>query len=335
MKLDRLLAITMILIQRRRIPAKELADMFEVSVRTIYRDIEAINQAGIPIVSYQGANGGIGIMENYRLNQHILTQEELASVTMALKSVASTYRDARAEVVLGKIRGIVESTQSEAFKMMSEQIYIDYSPWGGDAPQKEKITRIKHAIQTSSLLSFTYHNVSGTISERIVEPHTLVLKGRQWYLYAYCTNKCEFRLFRLSRLKEPVLLEDAFQRRPINLEELPWDNEWRKPGQTVQLVLRFVPQIRSIVEEMFGVDHIRIDAQGYCWVSEAYPLDDWLYGFVLSFGPRVEVVEPLFFRENIQKLAHEIGSVYSGSSSPTCSSISAEQKAGGKKRDET
>ncbi|USG64833.1 YafY family transcriptional regulator [Brevibacillus ruminantium] len=310
MKLDRLLAITMILIQKRRVPAKELAEMFEVSVRTIYRDIEAINQAGIPVVSFPGANGGIGIMENYRLNQHILTQEELASITMALKSVSSSYRDTRAEVVLGKIQGMMDNKQAEAFRAMSEQIYVDFSPWGKDQAQKEKLTRIKQAIQSTRLLSFTYHSAAGTISERVTEPHTLVLKGRKWYLYAYCRSKMAFRLFKLSRIKNPLPDGEQFVRREINLEELPWDKEWHQPEQTVQLQLRFAPQLRTTVEEMFGVDSVEIDEQGYSLISEQYPLDNWLYGFVLSFGPGVEVLQPLSFRTELRRLAEGICKIY-------------------------
>ncbi|GIP34521.1 hypothetical protein J2TS4_37310 [Paenibacillus sp. J2TS4] len=179
MRLDRLLAITMILINRKKVPAKELAEMFEVSPRTIYRDIEAINQAGIPIVSYPGANGGIGIVESYRLDKNVWTPDELASITVALRSISSSYQDAQSDLALEKIKTLIRDDEMESFESRTAHLFIDYSPWSNDPEHKQMITLLQEAARSSRVITFAYRSAEGTVTERKAEPHTLVFKGQK------------------------------------------------------------------------------------------------------------------------------------------------------------
>lgn len=310
MKLDRMIAIIVTLIRRERIQAKELADMFDVSVRTIYRDIEAINQAGIPIITYQGANGGITIAEGYKLDKSVLTNNELVAIVTALQSVSNTYLDSNNQGLLEKLKSVVPSSHLESFNLMTKQVIIDLSPWGDDSGLKEKNTLLKQAMDASKTVSFQYSNAKGETSNREVEPHTLVLKGQKWYLYAYCKLRDSFRLFKLARMKNIKITEMCFSRRETNLEELPWDKEWHRSENMVNLVLGIDSGLKVLAEEWFGVENVHPDRNGKFKVTLSFPEDDWLYGFILSFGSHVEVLEPEHIRNRIKSLAQKIYSIY-------------------------
>lgn len=280
-------------------------------MRTVYRDIETINQAGIPVISYQGVNGGIGIAEGFRLDKNVLTFDELASITVALKSVTSSYSDAHTRAVLEKIKGIVPRGQSESFKIKTDHIFIDFSPWGDDSRLKTKVSSLKEAILTLKPVLFTYCSARGQTTSRSVDPYTLVLKGHNWYLYGYCRLRQEFRLFKVSRMKDIEIQNENYQRADINLENIPWDREWHGKNK-IDLVLKFDEKVRAAVEEWFGIENVLPGDSGGCLVKAAFPEDDWLYGFILSFGHSVEVIEPERIRERIRDRAAGILNIYSG-----------------------
>lgn len=311
MKLERLLAIVMLLVNRRRMQAQELADRLEVSVRTIYRDIEAINQAGIPVVTFQGAGGGIGIADGFRMDRNFLTSDELAAVFVALKG-AAVYRDDRAAAALEKLRSLVPIQQAGAIEAKTEHVVLDLGGWGGSPAQQEKLRLLRGATESSRTIAFTYTTATGEAIRRDADPHVLILKGQTWYLYAWCHMRQAFRLFRLSRMKEIAILERTFVRREISTTEpAPWEQEWRRPNQkTVDLVLRFDPQVRALVEDWFGPDGALPDESGRLVGSVSFPEDDWVYGFILSFGARVEVLSPPHVRERIAAMAGEIQATY-------------------------
>lgn len=310
MKLDRLLGIVVILLSKPRVPAKELAETFEVSVRTIYRDIETINLAGIPIITYQGTNGGIGIAEGYKLDRNLLTNNELAAIVSALKSINATYSDVEHQILLQKLQSTVPQSHWESFNSKIQQIFIDLSPWGIDSKQKEKMEQLKRAIEETRVVTFHYRNVKGEKAIREVEPHTLVLKGQRWYLYAFCQARQAFRLFKLARITDPVILDMRFDRREVDLEQLPWEREWRTPSEPVRVVLCFAKDFRNMAEEIFGVEMVRFDDEERCIIEVDYPDDNWLYGFILSFGDSVEVLSPQSLRLRIREIAARVVQIY-------------------------
>jgi len=316
-KLDRLLSIIILLLNRNKVLAQELADQFEVSVRTIYRDIEAINQAGIPVVTHQGAGGGIALMEGYRLDRNLLTDEELATIATALRSLSTSQAGPNPELLLEKIASVIPESRSMDFDIRSKQLIVDLSSWGRKGYLEEKLKRLSDAVERTLSVGFTYCSPDGRTSERIVEPHTLVLKGQSWYLYAYCKQREEFRFFKLYRMRDVVLLErQPFERRAVSPESLPWNAEWFSPERSsvrpIALVLSFSKSSKHLAEEWFGVEALIDSGDGRYTVTEYYPEDRWLYGFILSFGPEVEVLEPPHIREKIQKLAEATAHIYSG-----------------------
>ncbi len=310
MKLDRLLSIVIMLLNRKLVQAKELADLFEVSVRTIYRDIETINQAGIPIVTYQGANGGIGLAEGYRLDRNLLTNNELAAIVTALQSISTSDSSQNHQMLVEKINSIIPAYQSEQFHMKTKQFIVDFSSWDEHGHLKEKLAMLKRAIEQALVVSFQYCDAQGEKTERCIEPYTLILKRQKWYVYAYCQYRQEFRMFKLFRMTNIVVHERHFTRENIAIEDTPWNQEWHAPRNTVRLVLRFQEKVRHLAEEWFGVESLLEDGEGSYIAEVVFPEDNWLYGFILSFGQDVEVVEPLHIRIIIKDIAQGIAQKY-------------------------
>ncbi|WP_028545874.1 helix-turn-helix transcriptional regulator [Paenibacillus taiwanensis] len=310
MKIDRLLSLVIVLLNRRSVQAKDLAELFEVSVRTIYRDIDSLNMAGIPIVTQQGSNGGIRIAEGYKLDRSLLNNDELASIVTALQSLASAHHTDSTQLLVEKIHSLIPPAQAETFQFKTSQYRIDLTPWGNHNKFEEKFALLKQAIETLTQITFMYCDSAGSVTERTVEPHTLVMKGQKWYLYAYCTQRQAFRFFKLHRIKQLNSTKVPFHRRPIDLEAQPWDEEWHKADNLIRLVLAFTPQARYIAEERFGVDELYTAADGSLRVELQYPEDEWLYSFLLSFGPNVTVIKPIHVKERIRAMAHQIQQLY-------------------------
>lgn len=309
-KIDRLLGIIIYLMSHEKVQAKELADLFEVSVRTIYRDIETINLARIPVITYQGTGGGIGIAEGYRLDKNIFTNDEIANIVTALNGLATSHNDPDSKVLIEKFRSIIPAAKFDSFNLKTQQFYIDLSSWDKNVSLNQKVKTLKAAIEAARTVLFSYYNSKGEMSKREVEPHTLVLKGQNWYVYGFCRKRTDFRLFRLSRIKDIEMSNSIFERREVSFDKLPWEKEWHKPEKLVKLRLAFDKKVQHLVEEWFGIIDVELDNRGRIIVEVSWPEDDWLYGFLLSFGSNVEVLEPVSLRGKIYNMAEDICSIY-------------------------
>ncbi len=309
MKLDRLISILVILLSKERVQAKELAEKFGVSTRTILRDVDAINLAGIPIVTYQGVNGGIGIAEGYRLDRSVLTNEEIAAVITTLKGMSKTLSDNKHEVLIEKFKNILPAAQLEMLNSKVNQLIIDLSPWGGNEHLKDKLEMIRQAIENTRIIDFSYMDLYGKKTKRKAEPYSLVLKAQKWYLYAWCNLRQDFRLFKISRIKGLNVSEDAYEPKTISLDQLPWESR-SQAADMIDLELIFEKEVEAIVEEWFGEDMIK-DQNGRLMVKCTMPENEWLYGFVLSFGTTVEVIRPLHLRSIVKEISRGIYEKYS------------------------
>lgn len=309
MKMERLLAMIIMLLNRKRVQAKELADTYGVSIRTIYRDIDTITMAGIPVVTYQGAGGGIGLIEGYHLERGILTNEEIRDIVVGLQSISSVVDEKRTSHLLEKFRQLNVNTEQQG---NLTPFVVDYSNWKQDEYEITTREHIKETIQHSLLLSFQYCSGNGIRSERLVEPHILVLKGQRWYLYAYCLDRQAFRLFKVSRMTNLCRTEQHFEPRNLSLEVLPWNQEFATSrGKIPNITLEFNERSRHIAEEWFGSDTLEFqqDTSTYL-VSVPYPEDEWLYRFILGMGADVIVREPIHLRHKVRELALKIAEHY-------------------------
>ncbi|WP_338042473.1 YafY family protein [Paenibacillus ginsengarvi] len=309
--MERLLSIIILLLNRRMVQAKELAERFEVSVRTIYRDIETINGAGIPIITYQGTNGGIGLAEGYRLDRNVLTNDELAAIVSALRSISASYDNETHQRLVEKIHSVVPPADSEAFQHKSSRVLIDYSPWDGNEQLRPKLELLENAVDHCLIAEFVYSNADGEMSHRIVEPHRLILKGKQWYLQAYCLEKEQFRLFKLKRMKDLEIVQGkTFIRRKVPILTRTSDQPPSEPYQTTEFVLRFQAEARHLAEEWFGIEALCPEEDGNWLVRKAYPENEWLYRFILGLGHLAEVLEPPHLRAIIADRAEQIAKKY-------------------------
>ena len=310
MKLERLLAIIILLLNQKKMSSKALANYFEVSERTIYRDIESINEAGIPIVSYQGRDGGFGIMDTYKMDRNVLTKDELSMIIMALTGMKATLDDRRFDYLLEKVKNLIPEKELRELRKKDEYIVIDFQTWKTGKAVKERFSLIKSAIENNKIISFSYTNVKGEFTERPVEPMVIMAKGFTWYLYAYCLMRKDFRVFRLSRLKDVKVLDETFTRRE-GPKSFSWQELWYKKVPLVDVVMRFTPEIRVKVEDYFPSEQIEYFEDGTMIVRVKDPGNDWLQGMILGFGADVEVLEPASMREELKEIGRNIYELYS------------------------
>ena len=308
MRIDRMLAIIIILLNRRSITARELSERFEVSIRTIYRDIDAIDLAGIPIVSFQGHGGGFCIMDNYKLNHQLLTLKDMGAILSTLQGVNRTLKDNALDNAIEKINSLIPREKKDELGLHLEQFVIDILPWGYTDKEKEKIITVQRAIKETRHVHFQYGNVKGERSVRTVEPMTLIFKGYTRYLFAYCLLKEDYRLFRLSRVRNLKPLEKRFVHRKASYQDYMKAGDDQKG--VVNLVLQFSPKVRVQVEDWFDEEYLTVQKNGVIIARVAFPEDDWVYSTILSYGEHVEVLKPAHIRDIIRKKVQKIKEIY-------------------------
>ena len=299
MKIDRLLSIIITLINRPMVTAKDLSEKYEVSVRTIYRDMESISMAGIPIVAYQGKKGGFCLMENYRIDRQILGLEDIVSIITALKGIHSTFTTTEIENTIDKMESLIPPDKRYLVQQRFEHIIIDLTSWDWSKVQKDTLHTINRALTHSQLLRFEYRNLRGEVSKRTVEPHALWLKTYCWYLYAFCRKRQDYRLFRLSRIRQCELLDEHYIRRDHNLNTKDFFGRDNRPP--VNLRLKFSPEAVNKVEEYFGGCPKEQTPEGGRIVEVAFPEDEWVYSMLLGFGEHVEVLTPSHIRNIVKE----------------------------------
>lgn len=291
MKINRLLEITLILMNRGTVTARELADRFGVSARTIYRDIDVLSGAGVPVYTCKGSNGGIHLMEDYSLNKAIVSEHEADSLMLALKTLQAT-RFPELNATLDKLGALFKkSTQND-------WVHVDFSPWGSEPNYENKFVNIKMAILNRKVIKFDYLSSLGEKTTRTVEPLQLVYKGQAWYLLGWCRSREDLRMFRISRMKNMTLMQDGFTPRSLE-SQAETKASPADPPDITRAVLRFRPEIMYRVYDDYDEDSITRNADGTCDVEMTVPEDEWLFGYILSFGSYVEVLSPDSLREKI------------------------------------
>lgn len=291
MKIERLLTTTVMLLNRRKVTAGELAGYFGISLRTVYRDIETLNASGIPVISSQGYDGGFSIPDNYRLSRQLLTFEDMLAILTTLKGVNYTLQNRDLDRVIEKIAALVPAEKEEAYQRHNDSFLIDIGPWGGSKGQEGLIGEIQRAIGGSRLLQFDYCGAGGEASRRLVEPHALVQKSFTWYLLGFCRLRGDFRVFRLSRMDGVSVADGHFLRRQVEPRQFFLPENDSRPLVTVSL--RFSGRVRVRVEEGFGREQLSAAAEdGSLIATFSLPENEWIMAMILSYGDDVEVLAP-------------------------------------------
>ncbi len=289
MQESRLFKILYHLLDKGQATAPELAERFEVSVRTIYRDIDALSGAGIPVYTEAGRNGGIHLLNDFVLDKTVLSEAEKQEILAALQSIHIT-RNMDGSRTLQKL--------SALFQLHSENwLEVDFSRWGNPGYDNETFELLKSAVIRRRNVKLRYAGSYEEIRERTVQPYKLVYKAKAWYLQAFCTEKQDWRVFKLNRILELEVLEEGFSQLnppgPIETFE----------GEYPKVTLRFPKEMSYRVYDEFDKTQIQRQENGDLIVSANMPEDPWLIGFLLSFGTRVDILSPAHLKEAVAEQA--------------------------------
>lgn len=308
MKTDRLVSIIMVLLDKKRISAQELADMFEVSPRTIYRDIDAISMAGIPIHSTPGAGGGFEIMQNYKIDKKFFSADDLSALLMGLSGLSGMMRGSEMVNALAKVKSFIPAEKANDIELKANRINIDLSQWAGNSNLQPYLEIIRTALEENRLLSFEYVAHHGSKTARTAEPYQLVLKGSHWYLQGYCHKRNDFRLFRISRMLNLKLSDEAFVPRKYEKPVL----KFSKILETMQIKIkiRIHKSIMDRVLDYCTYEDFTPDGDEHYIVDFPFVENDYHYDILLGFGNKCECLEPLHIRENLKQKIQEIACIY-------------------------
>ena len=294
MKVDRLVSIIMTLLDKKRIGAQELADMFEVSPRTIYRDIDAINMAGIPIRSISGVGGGFEIMPEYKIDKNVFSTADLSAILMGLSSLSNMVRGDELVNALAKVKSFIPADKANDIEIKINQICVDLSPWSGNKNIQPYLQMIKAALEYHKLLSFEYQ---------------LVLKSGHWYFYGYCYNRSDYRLFRLSRMSDLQIKQETFV--PRDYQKPILDIEEIIETMQTEIKIRVHKSVLDRVLEFCTYDHFLPDGDEHYIVNFPFIENEYYYDILLSFGDKCECLEPLHIRAKMKQKIYDIAAIYS------------------------
>lgn len=299
MKIDRLIGILSVLLQKETVTAPYLAEKFEVSRRTIHRDIEDLCMAGIPVVAKQGAKGGISILENYKVEHTLLTNREMQDILAGLRSLDSVNGTNRYGQLMEKL-----SVGSSDFMTGSQSLLIDLSSWYRDT-LTPKIEIIRNAIDNCRELEFCYYAPKGE-SDRCIEPYYLIFRWSSWYVWGWCKSRRDFRLFKLNRMADLKLSEKTFDRKSAPLPDLR--NEHIFPTG-IRVKALFDAECKWRLVEEFGRDCF-VQQDGKLLFHGDYTDRESLLTWLLTFGDKAELLEPEDMRKELQQIIKNMGERY-------------------------
>lgn len=292
MKESRLFKIVYFILEKGRVTAPELAEKFEVSVRTIYRDVDVISSAGIPIYVTTGRSGGIQILDNYVLEKAFFSDKEKQGILAALQSLSVVDSTFEREM-LTKLSALF-NTHSENW------VEVDFGRWGSKTQDNDKFELLKKAAITHKVVNIVYVSSYCKKTTRKIHPLKLFYKSKEWYVKAYCTEKKAFRLFKINRIIDCELLDEDFI--PVEFPDMQDTDQ----NTYNKIVLRFPKEMAYRIYDEFKDDELTEQENGDFIAAAYMPEDTWLIGYLLSFGAYVEVIEPAYLREVLSDEAKKI-----------------------------
>lgn len=306
MKIDRLLSIVILLLENDLISANELAKRFSVSVRTIQRDMDTLSLAGIPLYAQTGQTGGYGIMPEYKINNRLLSNEDIMNLITALKGIQGTFADKRFLGSLEQIYSLVPAHLYDTVMERENTLFIDYSLTGNDSILAGKIKTIEQAINRKLLITCSYTGHRQETLVRTIEPMTLILQWGSWYVYAFCRMRSDFRLFKISRIHNIRVENDHYVRREKTYQEFVSENRTFRNQTLIDLVFVANASVRAYVEENHPGQELDYQNDGSIIVRCRQPEEERMYRYLLSYGNEIKIIEPLRVKEHVQKIAEKI-----------------------------
>ncbi|EHZ9176573.1 helix-turn-helix transcriptional regulator [Enterococcus faecalis] len=297
MQESRLFRIVYYLIQKGKTTAPELAQKFEVSVRTIYRDIDVISSVGIPIYATQGKNGGIMINEDFTLDRSILSQKEKEQILCGLQGLFATN--------VNNTNGLLTKMSALFHLEIPNWLEVDFSDWIQGQSTQNIFNDIKTAILEKYIISFEYCNNLKHSDFRTIQPLKLIFKSKSWYVYGFCMLRNDYRLFKLRRIEHLKITEEHF----TSFETIPELDKFIKKDSLVTVTLKFDRKMAFRVYDEFSRETIT-EQKDFLFVTTVLPNNNILYSYILSFGEYVEIIEPKEIRKNMNKQLKKIQEKY-------------------------
>ena len=298
MQINRLFEIIYLLLEKKQMTAKKLAEHFEVSVRTIYRDVETLSSAGIPIYMSKGKGGGISLLPDFVLNKTVITESERADILSSLRAVQAVSLS-EAGTALDKLGSLFGNEDSN-------WIEVDFGFWGDGEKEAGIFEILKKAIFDKHVVEFQYAAAGSERKLRRVEPLKLVFKGSNWYLYAYCREREDYRFFKLKRMQDIIVAEEAF-RRHVPKRVLKKENAYDKQ-QKVWVTLKLSKE--AFYRAMDDFPEYEVLEDGSVLVSGEFIQGEWLVDMLLGLGEHCEVVEPQWLREKAKERLQRMVELY-------------------------
>ena len=302
MKFEIMINILFELLSKKFVQASYLAEKYEVSVRSIYRYIESLEYAGIPLYSVRGNQGGFAIIDTYKIPSTFLTMKEFEHTISTLSAITESVPDKILNSAINKLKAVIKN-ETSGLNIKSGNLIIDAGPWGDIVGYKSKLMVLQQSIDEHKQLSITYHDRNGEITERIIEPHLILFKQGLWYVYAYCNLRNEFRFFKTGRIASAKILPTIFKRREISASNLPLDF-WNNTS-TINVTMEISKSVLSDVEEWIGIENVT-EYNGKFIANVKLPLDNGLVSKLMSYGEGIKILEPLELKIEVVKKAKSI-----------------------------
>ncbi|GKX27623.1 transcriptional regulator [Vallitalea longa] len=291
MRVDRLFQIVYLLLDKKQMTAKELADILEVSTRTVYRDVDALSMAGVPIYANKGKYGGISLLDNFVINKSILSNDEQNKILIGLELLKATDYENVDDAIL-KIKTLFQ-------KNNDNWIEVDFSYWGSSQDEKNKFEDLKNALTTCKSIQFDYYNFNGDKSNRVVNPLKLIFKQKDWYLLGYCLMRKDYRVFKIYRIDNLKIINKMFDRdkyKPIDINYL-----FNNISQEFTMKINLSGRVKHRVFNEFQLKDIFKKSDGSYDITFNAVEDEWLYNYIISFGSDIKVIAPNYINDIIRK----------------------------------
>ena len=309
MKLQRLIAILTALLQKDCVSASWFSDKFGVSVRTIYRDMQALEQAGIPITTQPGLNGGFSIMSGYKIDQKLFTHQDMATLLTSLYSVSGSLSTAQLNQTLEKIKALIPDEYHRSIELSSKQLYIDISPWLANPLVTKALEGVREALALGRVICFDYFGRHAATSGRTAEPHQLILKENHWYLKAWCKERQDFRSFKLSRIRNLQITGERFTPRDFDSGMADFKDWHSERSIFIDIVIS--PTLRERALDYCREECMQELEDGRIAIHFPFVESDMGYGVLLSMGAGCQVLRPAHVRQEHIRRIGQMQHIYS------------------------
>ena len=300
MQIDQLFELVYVLIDKKQVTAKEMAERLGVSTRTIYRWVDALSVSGVPIYSQNGRGGGIAISEKYALDTKVLSDEERLAIVSSVKALNSLSGNPASVVnanikAAEKISGLVEKD--------TDWLEVDFAPWSPEGSSVRQVFgTLRDCILQKKQVIFDYYSGDGRMERRTVHPWKLIYKGQAWYLQGWCTTRKAERFFKLTRMQN---LDMTGRNANITHITTPQKIPEYKP-KLLTIKAKVYPQKISYLLDTFICSEVIPHKDGNITVTFTVPEQDWIYELLLSFGPNMKIISPKQVKEKILQIAKDV-----------------------------